>query len=41
MSDVEAGGATVFPYIGVKVFPKRVSTISYIIFRSFVFVIVW
>ena len=23
MSDVEAGGATVFPYIGVKVFPKR------------------
>ncbi|XP_063444800.1 prolyl 4-hydroxylase subunit alpha-2-like isoform X1 [Mytilus trossulus] len=23
MSDVEAGGATVFPYIGVKIFPKR------------------
>lgn len=23
MSDVEAGGATVFPYIGVKLFPKR------------------
>ncbi|XP_050391712.1 prolyl 4-hydroxylase subunit alpha-2 isoform X1 [Patella vulgata] len=23
MSDVEAGGATVFPYIGVKLFPKK------------------
>ena len=24
MSDVEAGGATVFPRIGVKLFPKKV-----------------
>jgi hypothetical protein len=24
MSDVEAGGATVFPHIGAKLFPKKV-----------------
>ena len=28
MSDVEAGGATVFPYLGVKLFPKKVSVIK-------------
>ena len=25
MSDVEAGGATVFPYLGLKLYPKKVS----------------
>ena len=24
ISDVEAGGATVFPYIGLKLYPKKV-----------------
>ena len=25
MTDVEAGGATVFPYLGLKLYPKKVS----------------
>jgi hypothetical protein len=26
MSDVQAGGATVFPYLGLKIFPEKVCT---------------
>ena len=30
MTDVEAGGATVFPLVGAKVFPEKVRYISVI-----------
>ncbi|ESO84721.1 hypothetical protein LOTGIDRAFT_196347 [Lottia gigantea] len=35
MSDVEAGGATVFPYIGVKLFPKKgIAAFWYNLFKN-------
>ena len=35
MTDVEAGGATVFPYVGARVMPKKVGKIIHRWYANF------